>query len=77
MLLQINVFRDNQIQELDKVEARALLDLTSNPGAIFTYEQILSIKDDNQTFTLEEQEQVKLLITQNQKGGQNVAESRN
>lgn len=77
MLLQTKMFRNGQIQTINKTQVKALLGETTNPGAMFTHKQILVIHSDNKTFTLEEQESIKLLITKDQKGGKDVAESRN
>lgn len=77
MLLQTKSFRNGQIQNISKTQVKALLGETTNPGAMFTYQQILVVHTDNKTFTLDEQEKIKLLITQEKKGGKNVAESRN
>lgn len=76
MLKKIIKFDENdEFVEVELSLQKAFMNEIDNPAAVFTCNQVMIVNSSNESFTSEQRATFELLI--NEKGGQNVAESRN
>lgn len=76
-MLPFKLFRDGQLTDLKKADIKPLMDQITNPGAMFTFDQTIVVNYYNETLSLVQQEQIKLLIIKSEKGEEYVTKSKN
>lgn len=60
--MNVRLYKKGQLNKITNLKKNSILSKTSNPGAMFTREQITVINDENRTFSYEETVEIELLI---------------